>query len=468
MTADRLSALDDSFLSVETPTAHMHVGWASVFEPPEQGAPSFTDLRDHIESRLARAPRYRQMIRPVPFGVNSPVWVDDERFDVARHVMPAASERLDEIIAAFMSAPLPHDRPLWQLCIAERLDDGRIAVVGKAHHCMVDGIAAVELASLLLDAEPETPSPEPDRWRPRAAPGGAGLVLAGLRDFARDQLDLATVPARVANSPRMARDMAERALRATRALASSARPASVTGRFNQPISASRRLGLVSRPLDDLRRVKDRFGVKLNDVLLAAAAGGLRRFLRDRDEAAIPLKAMVPVSVRAADQAGAFGNRISFMFVDLPCDEPDAARRLRRLHAETRDRKRAGEPEGADELLRSVGHAPSPLQGAISRLVASPRTFNLTVSNIPGPTGSMYMLGCRLVEAYPVVPIADRHVLSIGMTTVGEGAFFGLYADPESLPDLDELASDVDAEIDELVELSAAGRIAPDAAAAPAG
>jgi diacylglycerol O-acyltransferase / wax synthase len=184
-------------------------------------------------------------------------------------------------------------------------------------------------------------------------------------------------------------------------------------------------------------------------------------MQGRGEDPIPLKTMVPVSVRADDEAAALGNRISFMFVDLPCDEPDAARRLRTIHSETQRRKDSGEPEGAGDVLETVSHAPAPLQGAVSRLVASPRAFNLTVSNIPGPSDAMYMRGCRLAEAYPVVPIADRHALSIGMTTVGDNACFGLYADPKTLPDIEELVDDVDAELDVLVELSETVGARPD-------
>jgi diacylglycerol O-acyltransferase / wax synthase len=456
MPADRLSALDQSFLFVESPTAHMHVGWASVFEPPDGGGPGFEELRDHVARRIRRAPRYRQMIQPIPLGLNAPVWVDDEQFDVSRHVVPARSDQFGEIVSACMSEPLPHDRPLWQLCIAERLEDGRVGVVGKAHHCMVDGIAAVELASLLLDDEPDPPEPEHDRWSPQPAPARSDLMLSGLTDFVRDELNLAALPARIANSPRSALGLAGRVTRAGRALVSSARPARLAGRLNRPISSARQLGLLSRRFEDLQRVKAAFGVKLNDVLLAAAAGGVRRFQHDRGEAPIPLKTMVPVSVRDDGAADALGNRISFIFVDLPCDEPDTARRLRRIHAETRQRKGAGEPQGADDLLQSVSYAPTPVRGAVSRIVASPRTFNLTVSNIPGLTQTMYMRGCRLAEVYPVVPIADRHALSIGMTTLQGGAFFGLYADPLVLPDVDELARDIDAEIDELIELSNEG------------
>ena len=456
MTVTRLSPLDASFLAVETPTAHMHVGWAAIFEPPADAArPSFVELREHIAGRLLRAPRYRQTLRSVPFGINAPVWVDDLDFDVSRHVVAMESGQLADVVQECMSKPLPRHRPLWQVWIADRLDDGRIGVVGKAHHCMVDGIAAVELGTLLLDPDPVAPPPERDAWSPESPPSDSKLFGRGLVDLARSQLDLAAIPARAARSPRRALKLASRARRAAAALVDAARPAQPTPPLNSPISPLRRLGLLARPMDDLARIKGAFGVKLNDVLLAASAGGVRAFLRKRGENPTRLKTMVPVNVRGSGEADQLGNRISFMFVDLPCDEPDPVRRLREIHAATSDRKRAGKPEGADDVVRSLGFAPSPLQGMVSRLIASPRTFNLTVSNIPGPPGKLYMRGCPLAEVYPVVPITERHALSIGVTTVGDGAFFGLYADPESLPGIDGLADEIGLAIDELAELSPA-------------
>jgi diacylglycerol O-acyltransferase / wax synthase len=453
MHVKRLSPLDASFLAVETPTAHMHVGWAAIFEPPSDGGrPSFEELRQHIASRLQRAPRYRQVLRHVPFGVNAPVWVDDLDFDVSRHVVATESDRLTDVVEESMSKPLARHRPLWQVWIADRLDDGRIGVVGKAHHCMVDGIAAVELGTLLLDPDPIAPPPERDAWAPQPGPSASELVARGLADLARSQLNLAAIPARAARSPRRAIELASRARRAAAALLDAARPARSAPQLNPAISPLRRLGLLRRPVDDLVRIKRGFSVKLNDVLLAACAGGVRAFLRKRGENPIRLKTMVPVNVRGSGEADQLGNRISFMFVDLPCDEPDPVRRLREIHAATSDRKRAGKPEGADDVVRSLGFAPSPLQSVVSRLIASPRTFNLTVSNIPGPPERLYMRGCPLAEVYPVVPIPERHALSIGVTTVGDGAFFGLYADPQSLPGIDGLADEIDLAIDELAGL----------------
>jgi diacylglycerol O-acyltransferase / wax synthase len=215
MHSTRLSALDASFLAAETPTAHMHVGWAAVFDPPEdRPRPAFGEFRDHIASRLARAPRYRQRLEFVPFGVHDPVWVDDEGFDVRRHVLHAPAATLGEVAAAAMSAPLERSRPLWECWLAPELDDGRIAVVGKAHHSMVDGLAAVELAALLLDPAPEPPPSGSDGWEPAPPPGWMTLLGRGVFDRAREEIGLAGSVARSFTSPQRLADAAAGARRA--------------------------------------------------------------------------------------------------------------------------------------------------------------------------------------------------------------------------------------------------------------
>src|SRR5918992_3029636 len=191
MAPQRLSALDASFLDVETATAHMHVGWAAAFDPPDDGpSPSFEQLRDPISRRLHRAPRYRQRLAGVPFGLSRPVWVDDDGFEIDRHVRRAPTGDLRELAGTVLSTPLSRDRPLWEMWIADGLDAGGIGVVGKAHHCMVDGIAAVELAALVLDPQPEPPSEPADRWLPQPAPGRATRLMEGMVDRAAGQLSL--------------------------------------------------------------------------------------------------------------------------------------------------------------------------------------------------------------------------------------------------------------------------------------
>ena len=453
MSAPRLSPLDASFLAVESPTAHMHVGWAATFSPlPDRPRPRFEELFEHVRGRLSRDPRFRQRLGPTPLGLNAPLWIDDDTFDAERHIVAATSSTLSEVVDDCMSRQLERDRPLWQLCVADHLEDGRIGVVGKAHHCMVDGIAAVELAALLLDPTSE-PAPSPDDgWRPAPQPDALSRLSRGVVDQVRADLGLLRLPARALRSPAYAVRLAENGLRAARAGLGMLRPARPVPPVNASLSPFRHLASARLPLSDLQRIKTAFDTTVNDVMLAVAAAAVRRLFQQRRELPVALKAMVPVNVRS-DQDGTSGNRISFMFVNLPCDEPDPLRRLRSINLETARRKRHGEAHWVGEALDAVGYLPQPMRDVVSHVIASPMVFNLTVSNIPGPSEPMYMLGCELDEAYPVVPIADGHSMSIGVTTIRDRACFGVNADAEALPDVDELTSAIHESVDELLALS---------------
>ena len=447
MSRSRLSALDASFLAVETPTAHMHVGWTAVFSAPTPGRlPGFSQLRDHIELRLGRAPRYRQKLAHVPLGLHTPEWIDDPAFSVDRHVY-RASGPLHGLVDEVMSTPLRRDRPLWEMWICEDPDGEGFAIVGKTHHCMVDGIAAVELASVLLDPTPEPVACEPDGWCAAPEPDPELLLARGVRDLLGEQLGVLGCVRAAASPARAVREMAGGAMRVTRALSHSLRSAPACA-LNRQLSPLRRLAWTQRPLGDLRTVKRAYGTTVNDVMLAAVAGGVRSHMIRRGEEPVALRAMVPVNVR--DPHDVLGNHISFVLADLPCDEPHPLGRLYNVHATMSARKRDREPEGADLALKAAAHAPAAVRQAISRAIASPRTFNLVVSNIPGPAEPMYMLGCPLEATYPVVPLADRHAVSVGMTTVCDRACFGVYADPETLPDAGALARDIDDAITELL------------------
>jgi WS/DGAT/MGAT family acyltransferase len=449
VTHTRLSPLDASFLAAETATAHMHVGWVALFDPPADGV-TFEQLRDHVEARLQRAPRYRQKLAGLPWGLDDPLWVDDERFDIAAHVFHAEVDEIRDLTDAILSVPLPRDRPLWQLWIADELADGRIAVIGKVHHCMVDGLAAADFAALLLDTTPIAPPEQCDDWHPTPAPGRLGLLAATALHAARWQLDLALLPVRALGSPSRLTGTAERAGQAFSALGDSLRPAGHAAGINQPISADRLLTLARRPLADLRTIASRHGVTLNDVVLATCAGAVGSFLEERGEPAVRLKAMVPVNMRGDGDAGAPGNHIACMFVDLPCDVPDPVLRLKDVSSATRARKRAREAEGTATLFDLLALLPPPLKRLASRLGTSPRTFNLIVSNVPGPEAPLYLCGCELREAYPVVPLADHHGLSIGFTSVRDQGCFGIYADRGSLGDTVLLPEDIDDAIEELL------------------
>jgi WS/DGAT/MGAT family acyltransferase len=462
MAPERLSPLDASFLAVETPAAHMHVGWAAVFSPPEDGAglPTFAELRAHVAARLDRAPRYRQRLEPVPLGLHAPEWVDDPEFDLDHHVRHAVTSDLDGLVDAVMSAPLPRERPLWQFWIADDLPNGQLALVGKAHHCMVDGVAALELGSLLLDPEPERPPLGRSRRFARAAEDAAAartvltepprealdVLITGMRGRLADQGKVARGTVHALTHPRSAVGDAGRV---ARTLAQAVLPPAAGSILNGRTSPHRHLARLTRRLDDLRAVRRRYeGTTVNDVLLAAVAGGLRSFLLERGEDTSELKAMVPVNVRAEGEA--LGNRISFMFVRLPVDQPDPVVRLMLCHRQTAVAKRRGAPDDADAAMHAVGFAPRTVQRLVSSLIAHPRMFNLTVSNVPGMRLPVYLRGCRLEAVWPVVPLAAGHGVAIGMTTVRDTACLGLYADAESFPDADGLSEHLDAAFDELL------------------
>jgi diacylglycerol O-acyltransferase len=447
----RLSPLDASFLEVETPTAHMHVGWVAVFDPPgDRPAPTFEQLRRHVEARLPRAPRYRQKLAFIPLNLHDPVWVDDPDFDLNRHVRHSATKSIDRLTERVFSTQLNRDRSLWELWIADQLEDGGLAVVGKAHHCMVDGIATVELASLFLDPEADPPDPEPDTWWPAPLPGGASLLGAAVRDRVSEELDLLRLPARAVRSPGRIAELPGGVGRAARSLFHSVMPPARPSVLNQPISRLRCLARTERPMAELVCVKNHFRATINDVVLAVSAGALRRYLQRRGETPQPLKTMVPVSVREKDHASDLGNQVSFLFIELPCDEPDPVRRLEDVQMTMSDRKETGEPRGSQTVLDAVRFAPHRVQHAVSHAIANQRAFNVVVSNIPGPRDRLYMMGCPLREAYPIVPLADHHGVAVGFTSVCETGCFGVYADRKSVPDAAVLAGDIDASIDELI------------------
>ncbi len=448
MTAERLSLLDASFLAVEGPASPMHVGWVAAFDPPKRGRrPSFDELLEHVAGRMGRAPRYRQKLAEVPLGMHDPVWVDDASFDPAAHLLRADGAELSAIVDSVLSTPLPRGRPLWQITVAAELEDGRVALVGKMHHCMVDGVAVVELGNLMLDPEPGGRRFARDEWTPAPEPTPGARLGRAIADRIGDAAALAVAPARLVSPARMAG-----LARGARTLSHVVLPPARSSVLNRAGSARRHHVRVTRPLDELRAVRRRFSVTPNDVVLAACAGALRRFLERRGEAAAPLKVMVPADVRSSEDDAGTGNRISFVFIELPCEEPDPVRRLRRIGAATGQRRRDGDAEGLDAAFALLARTPGPLQHAFTHVFGHPRLFNLTISSVAGPAVPRYLRGCRLREVWPAVPLADRHALSIGVVTVARNACFGIYADALTLPDADELAADLEAALDELVAL----------------
>jgi diacylglycerol O-acyltransferase / wax synthase len=445
--AERLSALDASFLAVERRTMPMHVGWVARFDPPADGPrPTARELLDHIAARMEHAHRYRQRLATVPLGVHEPVWVDDTWFDPARHLHDAGGEDPDALADEVLSPPLERDRPLWEMWATDDL-----VLVGKAHHCMVDGAAVVELGNLLLDAQPDAPEPDAPDWSPAPEPTPGRRLGRAIADRTGEAASLLVAPLRL--RPKTVTSGA-------RLLAHTLLPLAPDSPLNRRGLGRRHHIRVTRSLDELRGIRRRFRVTPNDVVLAACAGALRAFAAGRGETPRSLKVMVPADVRSSEDPAASGNRISFVFIELPCDEPDPVARLRAVHRATAQRRRDGEAESLDTAFRVLALTPPPVQRALAHAFAHPRLFNLTISSVPGPAAARYLRGCRLREVHPAIPLGARHALSIGVVTIAGNACFGISSDPAALPDADVLADDLEASLDELLVLADAWSATP--------
>ena len=450
----RLSTLDASFLRVETPTAHMHVGWLAHLDLPE-GAERFdtAGLIERIASRVHLTPRFRQRVVTVPFGVADPVWRDDPRFAVAAHVTeydraePLDRRAVQAIADEFFSRPLDRDRPLWSLLVLPRLRGGRAAVLGKVHHAMVDGIAAVELGVLLFDLERDAAPAAPVNWEPQPGSAGLRLTVDSVADTALDQFRMARRVARLGRSPGEAMRVADSMRRAAFSLVEDAVHPAPPSYLNVPIGPRRTLATHGVRLRRLLDLKERLGVSLNDVALAACAGALRRFALARGDRPEDLRVMVPVSVR--DEGDSGGNRITFAFADLPVGSRHTRERIARVTAQMSDLKSSGRIAGSARLLETLGVLPEPLKERAARLAVSPRLYNLTISNVPGPRMTLYAAGAEVRSIFPVIPIPDRHALAIGVLTYGEWANFAFYADPSALERSGRLPALLDEAVTEL-------------------
>ncbi len=442
----RLSALDASFLRVETPTAHMHVGWLSTLELP-RGADRLDaeGLVARIGARLHLAPRFRQRVVGAPLGFGEAMWKDDLAFDLRRHVEvldsrhPMNAAGLQRLAGTFFSEQLDRNRPLWRLLIVPRLRGGRASLLGKVHHAMVDGIAAVELGMVLFDVDPTADAPQALEWLPDTGHGGLRMAVESVADGCLEQFRTARRAARVGLSPGRTLRVAETMRRAALSLAEDALRPAPPSYLNVSIGPRRAVVTHRMAMKRLAAVKGRCGVKLNDVALTVVAGALRRLAARRGEEQKDLRVMVPVNVRSGDTSEASGNRITFAFVELPVSEPDAFRRLLNIRAQTLAIKGSGHIEGSDLLLRSVALLPEPVKEKAARLAASPRMYNLTVSNVPGPPIPVYAAGAKVLSIYPIVPIPEEHALSIGMLSYGDYLHMSAYADPDALPGLSPLS-----------------------------
>jgi diacylglycerol O-acyltransferase / wax synthase len=454
---ERLQVLDELFLHLEGPNTHMHVGGVAVFDG---SPPDLHHLLNMIGPRLQMIPRFRKRLAEVPFGVGRPVWVDDSHFNLSYHVRrtalppPGDDSELKSLVARIMSQQLDRSHPLWELWLVEGMSPDRFALISKTHHCLIDGISGVDIMSVLLDVGEEAQPITPEQWVPSPQPSDDELLADAVRELLTSPSELIrTVQSGLMDPGHLSHRVVE-GLRALGEFLGNSFSAPESS-LNKPIGPHRRFETVLANLHDFKVIKNTLGGTVNDVVLSVTAGALRALFQARGEPVqgVELRGMVPVSVRPDADRGELGNRIASVWAALPVYEADPVTRLRIVRNSMKDLRRSGQAVGA-QVLTSIGeYAPSTVLAHAARFVARQRAFNLVVTNVPGPQFPLYVLGRRLKEVYPVLPLAANTTLGVALFSYNGTVGFGLVGDHDLAPDLAVLAEGIEKSLAELLHVA---------------
>ena len=455
---DRLSSLDSWFLHLEREIQQLHVGSALLFEGP---SPSLAQLTAAIEARLDLLPRYRKRVLRVPLDLGRPVWADDPRFRIGDHVRrvtlprPGTEDSMRELVARFMSEHLDLSRPLWETWLVNGLDGGRWALINKTHHAMIDGISGADIVAMLLDRDPKAAEARPaPAWTPGAEPSPVRLAAAALGDLARTPFEVGHVLARALRTPRrFTKETATELYGLALAGEKVVWPESV---LDGPIGPRRRWGWARADLAEVKKVKNSLGGTVNDVVLAAITGGFRALLTARGEPVDgrTVRTMVPVSMRTAEEHGTMGNQVSAVFADLPVGISNPTERLAAVTSQLSSLKSSGMAIGVDTMLAAADLMPGTLFSLGARLAARlpQRAISTVTTNVPGPQVPMYLLGRRMTELFPYIPLGADIRITIGVASYAGRLTCGVTGDYDAVPDLQVLCDGIETATQELVAL----------------
>jgi len=456
---DRLTAIDASFLHQEGSSSHMHVGAIVILEGPPPGREEFAE---HLESRLHLVPRYRQKLSFPRFDMGRPFWTDDPRFNIDYHVRhtalpsPGTLEQLRGLAGRIFSQSLDRSKPLWENWLVQGLEGNRFALISKTHHALVDGVAGVDIATVLFDMTGVPQKAELEyAWTPETQPSQAELVAEGVKGLIRTPATLAGEALKAVRSPRRTLGRAREALEGVSEIVWAGINPAPDVPLNVPIGPHRRVVWLQCDLADFKAVKDGLGGTVNDVFLTVVAGGLGRWLGSRGvrTEGLELRGLVPVSIRAEDEHGALGNRIAALRGPLPVYAHDPVERLRIVREAMQGIKESKQALGAEVISGLEDFAPPTLLAMASRLNFSTRLFNLIVTNVPGPQFPLYLLGREMQELVPVAFLPENHALAIAAMSYNAKLDFGLLGDFDAMPDLDELAEAFRESLEEMVEVA---------------
>ncbi len=464
----RLSSFDANFLYLETPTAHMHVGSLAIFDPST--APGTWDaarVRQVYADRIHLVPQFRRRIVEVPLQLDHPRWIDDPEFDLGWHIRhiavpaPGGPAELSALAGELMATPIDRSRPLWEVWVIDGVVGGRFALLSKAHHAAMDGVAGIQMVSAMFDLTPEVePVPDAAAYEPEAVPGDLEMMARAAGSMAVQPLRTFNAIRRGTHALRMRRRIIEEEGHGSLAETLPAGAPKVS--FSAPISPERSFTFRTLSLDKVKAVRRATRAPFNDVILAMCGGGLARYLEQRGEDVDgSLVAMVPMSIRGDETADADANKLMNMFIALGTDIADPLERLASIAEHTASGKaqlRGGEGDPVRELSEL---APATITAHLFRYVAAHHLservaplFNLTMSNLAGSPTPLFLGGALMVANYPLGPIYDGTGLNITALSYMNQLDVGVLACPRLSPDAAAIPIALEEALDELVAAAA--------------
>ena len=456
---DRLSGLDASFLYLETPAQMLHVCGIIVLDPSTMPhGYSFDSMKEELDSRVAPIPSFRRKLRNVPLHLDHPIWVDDEDFDIDRHVhrlalpSPGGDKELSDVCGHLAGIPLDRSRPLWEMWVIEGLPDGKVAVFSKMHHATVDGVSGSNMISYLCSLEPDQGSPMPvEQPAPGRSPSELELTARALLTNLAKPLEVVKL---VGPSTKLVTRTIGRARKGTAMAAPLTAPRTS---FNGTITGHRSIAYTDLSLDAIKEIKNATGATVNDVVLTVSGGALRRYLESRGE--LPessLLATVPVSVHETSSRSGGSNKVSALFTKLGTDTEDPLERLRGISASNKHAKDHHNAIGADTLQDWAEFAAPRTFGLAVRLYSGlrlaekhPVVHNLVISNVPGPPVPLYFMGAKIEALYPLGPVFHGAGLNVTVMSNNGQVHVGLIACRELMPMVWDLAAHFPAELEAL-------------------
>ncbi len=447
---ERLAGIDASFLYMETPQVHMHVGFACILDPGDSPEGyDFDAVVKHVEERASCHRVFRRRLARVPFDLHHPLWVDDPDFDLIHHMhrvalpAPGGPEEFGAMIGRISSSPLDRSKPLWEIWIIEGLEGGRLGLSLRMHHSVVDGVSGAGILMHLFDKSPTTIAPPiPLPPEPDKVPSDLELFAYAARSRAKQPVDvLRTMGQTVKKATGLLRDMiSERRPAGTRPLGAPRTP------FNGSVSPRRNLATMRVSFEEIREIKNALHCTVNDVILAIVGGGLRNYLEERD--ALPedsLTAACPVSVRTEEESLEYNNKVSVMWTSLGTDTDDPLERVERIHRSTMIAKREFQAMGGRTLQSWAEFAGPRVFNLAVRAYSSQHladrhrpVHNLVISNVPGPRGPLYLAGLKLEAVYPTGPVMEGMGLNLTVLSYGGFVDFGFFVDSKLVPDVWDL------------------------------